>query len=78
MPSRKGMEQAMTWLRSKAEDKNSLDGINAELVLNVIADLQRQNNQKGYVINRMRTTLREEARPMILQGENSSEIEVWG
>ena len=62
MPSRKGMEQAMTWLRSKAMDRDSLDGINAELVLNVIADLQRQNKQKGCVINQMKTTLREETK----------------
>ena len=58
MPSRKGMEQAMTWLQSKAADKDSLDGINAELCLNVIYDLKRQNEKKGYMIHQMR--MREE------------------
>ena len=36
MASRKSNEQAMTWLRSMAADKNSLDGINAELVLYIL------------------------------------------
>ena len=53
MPSYKGMEQAMTWLRSKANDRDSLDGINAELVMNVIADLKRQNEDKGMLIARL-------------------------
>ena len=69
MPSRRGMEQALTWLRSKAMDKDSMDGINAEICLNVIADLQRQNKQKGYVINQMKTTLREEVRTRIPEYE---------
>lgn len=47
MPSRKGTEQALTWLRSKAAEKDSLDGINAEVCLNVILDLKRQNERLG-------------------------------
>ena len=42
MPSKKGQEQALRWLRNKAAEKNTLDGINAELCINVIYDLQRQ------------------------------------
>lgn len=47
MPSHKGLEQALTWLRSKAADKNSLDGINAELCINVILDLKAQRDKLG-------------------------------
>lgn len=54
MPSRKSMEQATTWLKSKAADRNSLDGINAELCLHVIEDLQRQIRSKGWVISQMK------------------------
>jgi len=41
MPSRKGLEQATTWLRSKMAEGDTLDAINAEVCLNVIADLQK-------------------------------------
>ena len=61
MPSHKGMEQALIWLRSKAADKDSLDGINAELVLNVIEDLKKQNEKKGYAINQLKTRLSEDS-----------------
>ena len=47
MPSKKGQEQALNWLRSKSHDANQLDAINAELCINVIMDLQRQNDQLG-------------------------------
>ena len=47
MPSKKGIDQALTWLRSKSAEKNTLDGINAELCINVIVDLQRQYDRMG-------------------------------
>lgn len=47
MPSKKGIEQALTWLKSKAAEKNTLDGVNAELCINVIMDLQRQYDRLG-------------------------------
>ena len=48
MPSKKGIEQALTWLNSKAADnENTLDRINAELCINVIMDLQRQYDKLG-------------------------------
>ena len=53
MPSKKGMEQALTWLRSMAAVPG-LDGINAELCLNVIRDLQEQNNRKGALIHKLK------------------------
>lgn len=53
MSSKKANEQAMTWLRSIAADKNSMDGINAELVINIIEDLRRQLNSKGVVIGNL-------------------------
>lgn len=60
MPSKKGMDQALTWLRSKACDKeNTLDSINAELCINVIMDLRRQCDklgaQFGNLVNKKRT-----------------------
>lgn len=53
MPSKKGMDQALTWLRSMAASPG-LDGINAEVCLNVIQDLQEQNNRKGAIIHRLK------------------------
>ena len=47
MPSRKGMEQAMTWLRSKMAEKDSLDAVNAEVCYNVILDLQKKRKVIG-------------------------------
>ena len=47
MPSKKGQEQALTWLKSKTHDPNTLDAINAELCINVIMSLQRQCDQLG-------------------------------
>ena len=51
MPSKKGIDQALTWLRSKATERNTLDGVNAELCINVIMDLQRQYDQLGAKFN---------------------------
>lgn len=60
MPSKKSMDQVVTWLKSKTKDPNTLESINAELCLNVIADLKRQLGQKGFIINSLKTTLHEE------------------
>lgn len=54
MPSSKGTYQAITWLQSKAADKDSLDGINAEVCLNVIYDLQRQNKRLGALFQELK------------------------
>lgn len=51
MPSKKGIDQALTWLKSKATERNTLDGVNAELCINVIMDLQRQYDQLGAKFN---------------------------
>lgn len=47
MPSKKAINQSLTWLRSKANDRETLDGINAELCINVIMDLKRQYDRLG-------------------------------
>jgi len=55
MPSKKGIDQALTWLKGKANDKsNSLDSINAELCMNVIMDLQRQYDRLGAQFNNVK------------------------
>ena len=47
MPSRKGTEQALTWLKSKMAEKDTLDAINAEVCFNVICDLQEKRKVIG-------------------------------
>lgn len=47
MPSRKGTEQALTWLRSKMAEKDTLDAINAEICYNVIQDLKDKRQVIG-------------------------------
>ena len=47
MPSRKGTEQALTWLRSKMAEKDTLDAINAEVCYNVIQDLKDKRQVIG-------------------------------
>lgn len=47
MPSKKALDQSLTWLRSKASERDTLDGINAELCINVIMDLKRQYERLG-------------------------------
>ena len=54
MPSQKGLTQAITWLKSKMLDRDSLDGINAEVCLNVIKDLQQQCETRGQIIHRIK------------------------
>ncbi len=60
MPSRRSYEQAMTWLRSKAADRDSLDGVNAELVLNIMDEYRRKLDEKGAIIGKLK--MREEPR----------------
>ena len=47
MPSRKGLEQSLTWLKSKMAEKDTLDAINAELCYNVIIDLKKRKEAIG-------------------------------
>ena len=56
MPSKKGIDQALTWLKSKSHEKNTLDAVNAELCINVIMDLQRQYDRLGAQFNSMRNS----------------------
>lgn len=55
MPSRKGMEQCITWLKSKMAEKDTLDALNAEVCYNVIMDLKRQKTQLGSVFHNVKT-----------------------
>lgn len=47
MPSRKSLEQALTWLRSKMAEKDTLDAINAEVTYNVLMDIQKRRKMIG-------------------------------
>ena len=47
MASRRSSEQCLTWLRSKAAEKDSLDGINAELCLNLIQEQKDRLDRLG-------------------------------
>jgi len=47
MPSRKGMEQAILWLKNKIAEKDTLDAINAELCYNIIMDLKKRRQVIG-------------------------------
>lgn len=47
MPSKKGLEQALTWLTSKMAEKDTLDAVNAEVAYNVIIDLQKKRKVIG-------------------------------
>lgn len=68
MPSKKGIEQALTWLKSKANDKeNTLDSINAELCINVIMSMQRQYDLLGAKYGSLQNRKRQE------EGEKGSE-----
>ena len=56
MTKRRSYEQAMTWLNSKAADKDSLDGINAELCINLIEDLRARLDKLGAQFQQMKNS----------------------
>ena len=47
MPSRRGLEQALTWLKSKMAEKDTLDAVNAEVCYNVMMDIQSKRKTIG-------------------------------
>ena len=55
MPSRKGMDQALTWLRSKMAEGDTLDAVNAEVCYNVICDLQEKKKVIGALYHQAHT-----------------------
>ena len=61
MPSRRGLEQALTWLKSKMAEKDTLDAVNAEVCYNVIIDLQKKKKVIGalYSIERAQNRRRQ-------------------
>ena len=54
MPSRRGLEQALLWLKNKMAEKDTLDAVNAELTYNVIMDLQKRRKAIGALYHRDR------------------------
>lgn len=54
MPSRRGLEQALLWLKNKMAEKDTLDAINAELTYNVVMDLQKRRKAIGALYHRDR------------------------
>lgn len=54
MASKKTKEQCLTWLRSMAADRNSLDGINAELCLNLIEEQKQRLDKLGAQFNQIK------------------------
>ena len=55
MASKRTKEQCITWLKSVAADKNSLDGINAELCLNLIDEQKNRLDKLGMQFHQLQT-----------------------
>lgn len=47
MPSKKGFDQSVTWLKSKMAERDTLDAINAEVCYNVLIDLKKRKDIIG-------------------------------
>ena len=58
MPSRKGLEQALTWLKSKMAEKDTLDAVNAEVTYNVLMDIQSKRKVIGALYHQTHTANR--------------------
>lgn len=58
MPSRKGLDQALTWLKSKMAEKDTLDAINAEVTYNVLMDIQKKRQVIGALYHQSYTAKR--------------------
>lgn len=55
MASRRANEQAMIWLRSMAAEKDSLNGINAELCLRIIEEQKERLDKLGVQFHQVRS-----------------------
>lgn len=60
MPSRKGLDQALVWLKSKMAERDTLDAINAEVCYNVIMDLKDKRKVIGALYHQAYTELKHE------------------
>lgn len=60
MPSRKGLDQALVWLKSKMAERDTLDAINAEVCYNVIMDLKDKRKVIGALYHQAYTKLKHE------------------
>jgi len=78
MPSRKGLEQALTWLRSKMAEKDTLDAINAEVCYKVVADLREKRKVIGalYYQERRRNGVKRQYDPWHGSIENRGFIQI--
>ena len=54
MPSKRSIEQVRLWLQNLANDKNTMDSVNADLALNVLAAFEDELSKKGAIINALR------------------------
>lgn len=80
MASRKSNEQAITWLRSMAADKNSLDGINAELVLYILEEKDRQYKKLGAqysILTKRYDQLKSQYDDYVRYGESALFADLW-
>ena len=57
MPSKKGTDQALIWLRSKMEDEDMFESINAEICYNVICDLRKKRREMGVLYGKAKEAL---------------------
>ena len=64
MPSRKGLEQALTWLRSKMAEKDTLDAVNAEVTYNVLMDIQNKRKVIGALYHQAHSANKETRRKL--------------
>ena len=62
MPSRRGLEQSLTWLKSKMAEKDTLDAVNAEVCYNVLMDLKKRKEviEALYHIEKVRSARKDE------------------
>ena len=60
MPSKKGLDQALVWLKSKMAERDTLDAINAEVCYNVIMDLKDKRKVIGALYHQAYTELKHE------------------
>ena len=71
MPSRKGLDQALVWLKSKMAERDTLDAINAEVCYNVIMDLKDKRKVIGALYHQAYTSLKKKEE----QNERLKELE---
>ena len=77
-PTKKSITQAMTWLQSIAADKDSLDGINANICVSIIQRLRHQLDVKGAIICNLRKTIDQAVSDKKFRNLNSDPTKIIG